>query len=568
MSLRVLSAALAVGIGLVGVGVGTTPAAAVDPGVPVQVAIAVPITVPESAGGLISVDALTQYTSPLGTLTRRLDDVEGRPVVLGIDPRIIVSIRVLGSSAPPSATAWLSRLAAVPNETFPLTYADSDITLAIQAGSTEVVQPTGFDFAIDPSLFAAPTATPSPDPTSAVEPSPTTTAPTPTATPTPTAPVVPPLPTSADLLTWPYSLTGIAWPLESTVTATDLPIISSAGYSTTILSTTNIDRSAGAGAVADISGAGTLVSDATASAAFRSATQSLTEADWQSNTAAMSTAIAVAGQTQAGSSATALITLDRSTLGSGTRLAETIAAVQGNPLVRVVGFAELLKASAATATMIDQPHEPGQVALMRQLLDARSAETQFAAIAQDPSAIISARRLDLLAIQSAGWSTNSTGWPVAAAKDLEASAELRASVQVASTGDFNFYAATLADLPIAVTNNLDQTVTVYVTLRPDTGLLAVGKQGVELVIEPNSQASARIPTQAVSNGEVGVTITLTSGVGALIGDTSRASINVQAGWETPIVIIIASLVVVVFGGGLVRNFLRLRKAASAKGSGA
>ena len=558
MSLRVLSIALAFGIGLVGIGVGAPLAAAVDPAAPVQVAIAVPITVPESAGGLISADALTQYTSPLGTLTRQLDSIEGRPVVLGIDPRIIVSIRILGTAAPASASAWLARLEAAPNESFPLTYADSDITLASQAGSTIVLQPTGFDFAIDPTLFTAPLATITPAPTDT---------PTPTAAATPAAPVVPPLPSSQDLESWPYSLSGIAWPLESTVTAADLPIISGSEFSTMILSSANLDRTPGSGAVADVAGTRSLVADATASASFRSAVQSFTVADWQANTTAMLASISAAGQNQSGSTATVLITLDRNAVGSGTRLADTITAMQGSPQIRIVKFAELLGGDVSPATVIDQPHSPDELALMRQLLDAQAAEAQFAAIAEDPLAITSARRLDLLALQSIGWRGNTPGWPVVVANDLAASTELRSAVQVASTGDFNFLAAA-APLPIAVANNLNQPVTVYVTVRPDTGLLTVEKARVELKIEPNSQASAMIPAQAVSNGVVGVTVSLSSSSGVPIGEASRARINVQAGWETPIVIVIASLVVAVFGGGIVRNILRLRKAAAVKGTGA
>ena len=158
MSLRVLSAALAVGIGLVGIVV-ASPAAAVDPATPVHMAIAVPITVPASAGGLIAADALAEYTSPAGTLTRQLDAVISRPVALGVDPRIIVSIRILGTEAPASATAWLQRLSTVSNETFSLSYADSDLTLATQAGSPGVLQPETFDFAIDPTRFAEAAAT-------------------------------------------------------------------------------------------------------------------------------------------------------------------------------------------------------------------------------------------------------------------------------------------------------------------------------------------------------------------------------------------------------------------------
>ncbi|MDJ0333698.1 DUF6049 family protein [Salinibacterium sp. G-O1] len=562
MSLRVLSAALAVGIGLVGVVVSASPAAAADPATPVQVAIAVPITVPESAGGLISGDVLSRYTAPLGTLSLQLDAVAGKPVSLGIDPRIIVSIRVLGSNAPESAVAWLQRLSAVSNEIFPLTYADSDITLATQAGNGTVLAPDGFDFAIDPTLFSAPNSTPTPTPTPADSPTPSATPP---ATADPTVPVVPALPTSADLEAWSYSFSGVAWPRDSTVVAADLPLITGSGYDTTVVSSDNLNRGAGAGAVADVDGARILVSDASVSAALRSAVHTFSSTDWQTDVATLNAAVASAGIVQSAATATVFATLDRTSLNNGTRLADTISAVQANPAIQLVTMADLQASPSASATVIDRPQDTERVVSMGQLLGAQAAEEQFAEIADDPRAITSERRLELLALQSNGWSNNPAGWPAVVSKNLTESVELLRSVQVASTGDFNFLAAA-APLPIAISNSLDQAVTVYVTVRPDTGLLAVGDSRVELVIEPNSQASAMIPAQAVSNGVVGITVTLTSSTGAIIGDASRARINVQAGWETPVVVIIAVLVVGIFGGGLVRNIVRLRRAAAARGA--
>ena len=95
----------------------------------------VALTVPERTTGFIDRDLLANYTSEFGLLTRALDQVIDRPVVLGIDPSIIASIRVLGNTAPASAVAWLERLDAATNETFPLAWADADLTLGLQAGS-------------------------------------------------------------------------------------------------------------------------------------------------------------------------------------------------------------------------------------------------------------------------------------------------------------------------------------------------------------------------------------------------------------------------------------------------
>src|SRR5690606_13036260 len=89
-------------------------------------------------------------------LTRTLDAVEGRTVAIGIDPMIIASIRILGNTAPDSAISWLERLKNVNNETFALSYADSDLAALSQAGSTTVLAPTSFE--VDPSRYPVVTA--------------------------------------------------------------------------------------------------------------------------------------------------------------------------------------------------------------------------------------------------------------------------------------------------------------------------------------------------------------------------------------------------------------------------
>ena len=194
-----------------------------------RLALVAPITAPTQSTGLIAADVLAAYTAPGGLLERQLDQAIGHRVTLGIDPMILASIRILGSSAPLSAVQWLDRLDEATNETFALSYADSDIAATSQAGSPAPLAPTSF--AIDPSLFAAPEQ-PTPTPT----PSPSTSA---TPTPSPTTVPIPPLPTPESLVDWDYTLSGVAWPGEDTVSENDLSRFGAAAASTTILSSTN-----------------------------------------------------------------------------------------------------------------------------------------------------------------------------------------------------------------------------------------------------------------------------------------------------------------------------------------
>lgn len=545
MSVRLASAALALGLGLAGVGVAAAPSLAADVASPVRLAIAVPITVPGTNTGILDAETLTQYTGPLGLLTRQLDAVIDRPVAIAVDPMIIASIRLLGNTAPASALSWLDRLGHAGNETFALSYADADLTLGIQAGGG-VLQPTGFDFAIDPARFApVSTATPTP---------------TPTPSPTPPPSTLPPLPTTESLLDLPFSLSGIAWPKDDSVVGTDLTALAAAGYSATILSSTNLNRDADDSTVATVGEQRVLVSDAAVSDAFRAAVHSLTIDGWQGASGTLTEAIASIGRVQSGAQATVFATLDRSTLLGGSRLTDTLDALQANPAITFVALSDALAVAPTEATVKDEPQSSDRLNAATHLLAASNAETSFATVAEDPQAILDERRLALLAVLSNQWDVDADGWSAVVEAFLSDSHDLRSAVHLVTSDDFLLAADFDQFLPITVSNKLDQPVTVYVTVRPSTGALVVADSHVELSLDANSQAKVNVPVRSLSNGLVGVQVSLSSASGVSIGTPILSKVNVQAGWETPIVVIVASLVVLVFVVGIVRTVLRRRKA--------
>ncbi len=533
LSLARVVVTLALAIGLPVAFVGTAvPTSAAD-SAPVDVAIVVPLVLPAGTTGFADAEALAQYTSSQGLLTRELDAVINRPVAIAIDPAILVSIRLLGSSAPPSALAWLDRLESASNETFALAYADADITLATQAGSDLVPRVRGLEFAIDPALFTAVQPEPSPSATPDVE--------------TPT------LPTTESLLDWPHTLTDVAWPRENTVTSSDLPAMAASGYLTTILSSSNVS-SGNPVPFVSIDGAKTLISNDAVSAALRAAVDARTDSDWE---AALATLISVIAQ-QGGATSTVLATLDRSIPESSSRLADTLARLGLASSISSTGLAEILATPPFEASLTDQAQPAEDVEAVGDLLAAEAEDAQFATVGEDPAAITGPGRFALLALLSNQWNYNADGRVIAMDDYLAASESLRSAVSVVKASGVDVYADRAA-LPIMVQNELSQTVTVYITVRPDTGLLAIGESRVMLEIEPNSQGRAPVPYQAISNGTVQVTISLESASGAPIGTPARAAINVRAGWETPVVVVIAALMVALFVVGLVRSILRRRK---------
>lgn len=532
---RITGAALVLGLGLASLGVGSA-AAADDPSV-VKLAIAVPIIVPASADEFIDADTLAQYTSEQGILTRELDAVAGRPVALGIDPRIIASIRLLGSTAPESALAWLDRLGSVSNETFALGYADADVTLQTQGGAQAVLQPETFDFAIDPALFGVTTGT--------------------TATPSPGDPA---LPTSAEIAAWPYTLSGIAWPRDDTVIAADLPLIAASGYTTTLVASTNVARDTTSGPSATVDESSILVSDAAVSTALRTAAATVAPSDWSTSLGQLSNAVASGGRVQPGA-ATVVATLGRTIPAVGDRLAETLDALALDPAVQLVPLSQAIGVAATTATIVDEPQDADRLSRVGQMIAGESAERAFASVASDPAAITSERRLQLLTLLSSEWSGAIVGWPEAADAFTTASVELRNSVHLVTSSNFLLVADNDQYLPITVNNGLEQPVTVYVTVRSQSSLLVIDEPRKVLEIDAGAQGKVNVPVHSLSNGVVEVDVALASATGVAIGAPISSEVNVQAGWETPIVVAIAVIVVLVFGAGIVRTILRRRKVA-------
>ena len=504
------------------------------------------LTVPARTTVFIEPTMLESYTSESGLLTRQLDEVVDRPIVLGIDPSIIASIRVLGSAAPASATAWLQRLDAATNETFPLAWADADLTLGLQAGSGDVLIPESFAYAIDPSLFSAA----APDPT-----------PTPESTEPPVEGVIPPLPTNESLVAWDYTVPEITWPAMNSVTAKDLGKLDDF-YGTTILSSANITATTARTAHTVIDDADTLVADATLSTKLDLTVSAVSGPDWEAAMASLATSVAAVSSTEA-EPASVLIALDRAISLSDPDLGLTIDALAATPNVQVTGLAELLATASVSGTLVDAGHSESAVDGVKAMLADERRDRAFAVIADDPSLITSERRLSLLTTLSNSWSDDSTGWATAVSDYRAASVTLRNSVRIVKSSSITLW-ADRASLPVTITNELSQPVTVYVTVRPMTPLLKIEDSFVAVTIEPDSQRKASVPVQSLSNGIVELEITLHTDTNAPIGDLTYVRTTVQAGWETPVTIGFGIAVVLVFAAGIIRTVVRRRKARASE----
>jgi hypothetical protein len=539
-----------------------------NPGVsyqPTNLALVMPITVPASTSGLITAAALATYTGPDGILTRELNQVIDQPVAIGIDPMIIASIKILGDTAPASAIAWLQQLSLANNDTFALSYADSDLAASSQAGQATIPAPTSF--VINPKFFATPTPTPTPS-TTATPTDEATASPTPSPTPSPGAP--PPLPTSQTLLDWSYTINSIAWPRADTVVSKDLATFAQNGLTTTILSSTNTsygDIGYTPNAAANIDGHPALIADSELSSLFQKAVSAPTTLAWQQAMAELSASAAVITRERPGDARTLLATLDQGIPQNSPRLKDTLNALASIPWVASATMAQAIAAPPVGATVVDKPEDATRIKQVASLFAAEGSVGAFSTVLEDPTLITGPRRLDLLATLSNSWVGNPTGWDGALSQYLKTSSDITKSVTIVKSSAI-FQPADQINLPVTVRNDLDYPVTVLVTVRSPNGILkVVNERPVTLTIEPNSQSGARVAVQSVANGDVDVRVSVSSPTGVPLAGPSFVEVNVQAGWETAITVVIAILLLGVFGFGIWRNISKRRKAARLRASG-
>ncbi|MGV8970079.1 MAG: DUF6049 family protein [Microbacteriaceae bacterium] len=511
------------------------PVAAVTSATSPLVAVVVPLSVQSGAEGFIRAEDLAFATSPGGYLTRMLNALINQPVAIAVDPMIIVSIRILGSAAPPSAVAWLERLSLASNEIFPLSYADSDVTLGLQAGSDTVLEPQGLEFAVVPGRFSDVV---------------------PTQTPTPTNGAVASLPSTEELLSWNYTRDDLSWPVANTVTAVDLEKIAASGFSTTLLSSENVDRQSDSIAVADVDSHRVLVSDSALSELFFSSI-SLSDASSRAQSVTEIASVVAASASRVSGPSSFVIALDRGVVSNPTHVTDSLVALSRSQSFTVTTVASVLSANSTAATVLDSPHSTTRVSMAAPLLSNESADADFARVAIDPSRITDERRIRLLASLSPQWSRYPGGWGVATKDFLSESVALRSSVRIVESSEITF-AADRGMLPITVRNDLDQGVKVFVSVRPRTPLLSIDPVPLELDIEPDSQRKALIPAEALSNGTVELVVSIRNSAGYSVGQPTSVTTRVQAGWETPVTFFLGVLLVIIFAVGIVRTVRRRR----------
>lgn len=498
----------------------------------------IPLSAPANTTGIVDTAQQETLTASGGEWDDALRAAQAdRSATLALDPAVPASIRLAGSAAPESATAFLTALAALPNEVVQLPYADADLTLERAAGAP---------VPLAPGSFAASTAT-----------VPETQQGTASPTPTPAASAVP---SRSDLLAWNWSGSGLAWPVPGTTSAADLGLLGGQGR-TVLLAAGDVKDGlarAAAGPAVTVNRTKALLADTTVSTLLRSASVRGTAGD-----AALAQLVGVLGTDAVTGAAPAVLAVPSRGADLG-GLGRVLSVLKAQRWIDGRTLASLASGTATSVLLAPHAVSPSRVATARQLLAGESAVRDLGQAVQDSSALIGPERLALLGLLSARWRGADTAWSGAAAAATKRFTAFVDLVHV-NPGGSALYTGDSSYLLVDVENGLPAPVTLEVHGTSSNGRLKVtGDGSVRITVPASSHKGAKLPIRSITNGKANVTVTLWTPQGKPIGSPTTREITVQAGFEVIVAVALIAALGLLFLTGVYRNVTRQRRRLAAR----
>lgn len=508
--------------------------------------VVVPITAPRSREGLLTADELVALTAPDGDLTAQLDGVEGTPAILAVDPAVPASVRVLGTTAPPSATEWLDRLVSLPNSRFALQFADADVAAQLESGLPRPIGPTSLTAYMDPANFVGVAES--------------TPAPTPTPEPDPAEPV---LPTLAELLDiGPNARGGVYWPAGSSAGPAALEQLGEISVDDQDSLTVIPSASTTGGAAGETIRAHGVMGDASALVYDSKISAALEDASVLGDTSLRGAALAEATAHLAFASAETggaplLVTLGRAPDRSRVDIGATIGAAFDAPGVTPFTIGGLANSATTPIEVADAVGQPERAAAASTLLGEEGELARFATVLEDPALISGPERAEILQLLGNGWLAAETEWQEAVAAHREQTQVTLDAVGLVPSEPISLFGSNVG-LRFWVRNDLPYPANLVLSATPDDLRLDV-QRVTPVVAQPSSNTRVEVPVQArVGNGDVRLELQLRSPAGIPIGNPESVEVSVRAEWEsvglTALGIIVGGLLLL----GVVRTVLRIR----------
>jgi len=514
------------------------------------VALVVPITAKPLSEGLLTASELAAQTAVDGPLTAELDAVDGTNATLAVDPAIPAAIRVLGTSAPPTAVAWLQRLLALPNDRFALQFGDADLAAQVYAGVTAPLAPTSLLSYMKASDFTSPAPA-----VSAVS------TPAPTSSPTPGSPALPDLSTLLDI----GAATGHTyWPATGSAGSAVVSALGAQGTADSparVLVPTSVVSSgpdSTVAAAATSSGVETAVYDTRVSAALTAAAGQ-SDATLRGASLADALAYLTFARAEAGGRPV-LAVIDRGVDRSRASLRAAVTTALGSPGSTAVSLDGALAQPRTAVTLSDVAADATRVADVSALLSDEQSIARFATILSTPELLTGRERAEMLQVLSVSWTGDAARQTMTAHR--AATQQTLGAVGILSS-DFRLVSSS-APLRPWVRNDLPWPITVDMRARPNDVRLRV-QADTRIQAQASANTRVEVPVEArIANGEVTVGLQLYSPTGERIGAPQRVDVEVRAEWENIGLVIVIVLVVVFIGVGVGRQIGRRRAARRAR----
>ncbi|QTE29498.1 DUF6049 family protein [Pengzhenrongella sicca] len=223
------------------------------------------------------------------------------------------------------------------------------------------------------------------------------------------------------------------------------------------------------------------------------------------------------------------------------------------PVSTLIGTADPgVERAALPAAAPAQPELPA--GSVRSLTSARDTLGVFSAIVADPAALTADADERVLAPASVAWRADAAGRAGVVRSVVADLTGVTGSVSVVPGSSLNVISQS-GTLPIGLRNDLDQDVTVQVSLAAENRLL-VADAAETMLVPANSEVQARVPFQAVGSGDARVAVTLLAPDGTAISAPERFTVRIRADWENIGTGVVAGVLALAFVFGIVRTIRR------------
>ncbi len=548
----------------------------VDAVSPLPLTLVVPIVLPSSVQTLPTREDLNRHSS---RLLQVFDAAEQHHATIAIDPRIIASIRSLGTAAPSGATELLNRIERSTSPIFLLQFADADPAVQAALGFSELMQPIGFSYSTRLGTFEPPVApdsaatggtanggsttiedgtgnTDNADGTTTTD-----TAESDTSAVTEAADAQGPLvdeitgvPTLTGLLTLENSRPG-AWPAGGETDSATLSLLQNAGLTSLVLDSTNVSNATSSRVT--IGDFDALIADAATGSAARTAMVGESPTERSAGTADLTARLALSAQNDVGG---AVLALDRGALADiadPLRIFQTI-----DDIDWVQPVSERLQTGGTAALRAGAPTEERRELLRATILRSTQID-ELSPLLEQPDYLLEYQRERVLESLATKYAEPGVNFVAVNAATKQRDKELLKGVKPI-VNESTQLVGTLSNVPVKLSNALPFDALVNLRVNPTSAGITLTERSFEVSVPALGNTAVLVPVHSrISSGNSGLALEIKDRSGEHSFTTALLPLTLRTAIETILMWVLGSAAALLFGFGILRSIRRKRNPKAA-----